>query len=50
VIEAAGPLSAREDPDSFYDLVVELILAGIETAAAKRVSSGAAQPSTRDPA
>jgi TetR/AcrR family transcriptional regulator, tetracycline repressor protein len=36
VIEAAGPLSAAEDPESFYDLVIELILAGIESAAAKR--------------
>ena len=36
VIEAAGPLSAREDPESFYDLVIELILAGVESAAARR--------------
>jgi TetR/AcrR family tetracycline transcriptional repressor len=36
VIEAAGPLSAHEDPESFYDLVIELILAGIESAATKR--------------
>lgn len=36
VIEAAGPLSAYEDPESFYDLVIELILAGIESAAARR--------------
>jgi AcrR family transcriptional regulator len=36
VIEAAGPLSADEEPESFYDLVIELILAGIESAAAKR--------------
>jgi AcrR family transcriptional regulator len=36
VIEAAGPLSACEDPESFYELVIELILAGIETAAARR--------------
>ena len=36
VIEAAGPLSAPQDPESFYDLVIELILAGIESAAAKR--------------
>lgn len=36
VIEAAGPLSAPEDPASFYDLVIELIVAGIETAAARR--------------
>jgi TetR/AcrR family transcriptional regulator, tetracycline repressor protein len=36
VIEAAGPLSAHEDPESFYDLVIELILAGIEAAAARR--------------
>ena len=36
VIEAAGPLSASEDPESFYDLVIELILAGIEAAATRR--------------
>jgi TetR/AcrR family tetracycline transcriptional repressor len=36
VIEAAGPLSAPQDPESFYDLVIELILAGIESSAAKR--------------
>ena len=36
VIEAAGPLSAPQDPERFYDLVIELILAGIESAAAKR--------------
>jgi TetR/AcrR family transcriptional regulator, tetracycline repressor protein len=36
VIEAAGPLSAPEDPETFYDLVIELILAGIESAAARR--------------
>ena len=36
VIEAAGPLSAPEDPESFYNLVIELILAGIETAATTR--------------
>ena len=36
VIEAAGPLSEREEPEGFYDLVIELILAGIESAAARR--------------
>jgi AcrR family transcriptional regulator len=36
VIEAAGPLSAPEDPESFYDLVIELVLAGVEAAAARR--------------
>jgi TetR/AcrR family tetracycline transcriptional repressor len=36
VIEAAGPLSVPEDPESFYDLVIELVLAGIEAAAARR--------------
>jgi AcrR family transcriptional regulator len=36
VIEAAGPLSAYEEPESFYDLGIELILAGIESAAARR--------------
>jgi AcrR family transcriptional regulator len=36
VIEAAGPLSASEDPERFYELVIELILAGVEAAAARR--------------
>jgi hypothetical protein len=36
VIEAAGPLSAADDPETFYDLVIELILAGVEAAAARR--------------
>ena len=36
VIEAAAPLSAHEDPESFDDLVIELILAGVEAAAARR--------------
>jgi TetR/AcrR family transcriptional regulator, tetracycline repressor protein len=36
VIEAAAALSAPEDPERFYDLVIELILAGIESAAARR--------------
>jgi AcrR family transcriptional regulator len=36
VIEAAGALSAPQDPESFYDLVIELVVAGIESAAAKR--------------
>ena len=36
VIEAAGPLSAPEDPERFYELVVELILTGIEAVAARR--------------
>jgi TetR/AcrR family tetracycline transcriptional repressor len=36
IIEAAGPLSASEDTETFYDLVIELILAGIEVAAARR--------------
>jgi AcrR family transcriptional regulator len=39
VIAAAGPLSAREDPETFYDLVIELILAGVESAAARRSDS-----------
>jgi AcrR family transcriptional regulator len=39
VIEAAGPLSASDDPETFYDLVIELILAGIETAATRRRSA-----------
>jgi AcrR family transcriptional regulator len=40
VIEAAGPLSAGEDPESFYDLVIELVLAGIESAARRRDGRG----------
>lgn len=36
VIEAAGPLSTHEEPEAYYDLVIELILAGIETIAARR--------------
>ena len=36
VIEAAGPLSAPDDPETFYDMVIELILSGIEAAAARR--------------
>jgi hypothetical protein len=36
VIEAAGPLSAHEDPESFYSRVIEFILAGVEGAAARR--------------
>jgi TetR/AcrR family tetracycline transcriptional repressor len=36
VIEAAGPLSAREEPERFYELVIELILAGVEAAAGRR--------------
>lgn len=36
VIEASGALSAPEDPESFYDLVIELVLAGIEAAARRR--------------
>jgi TetR/AcrR family transcriptional regulator, tetracycline repressor protein len=39
VIEAAGPLSAPDDPETFYDLVIELILAGIDAAAARRRST-----------
>jgi TetR/AcrR family transcriptional regulator, tetracycline repressor protein len=42
VIEAAGPLSAADDPEKFYDLVIELILAGIEAAAARRSGALAA--------
>ena len=44
VIEAAGPLSARDDPETFYDLVVELVLAGIEVAAARRRDSRSSEP------
>jgi TetR/AcrR family transcriptional regulator, tetracycline repressor protein len=36
VIEAAGPLSTPEDPESFYELVIDLVLAGIEAVAARR--------------
>jgi hypothetical protein len=39
VIEAAGPLSAADDPEAFYDLVVELILGGVEAAAGRRPAS-----------
>jgi TetR/AcrR family tetracycline transcriptional repressor len=39
VIEAAGPLSAPDDRETFYDLVIELILAGIEAMAARRRSA-----------
>jgi AcrR family transcriptional regulator len=46
VIEAAGPLTARQDPESFYDLVIELILAGIESAAARRRTT--ARPTIAD--
>ena len=36
VIEAAAPLSAPQEPQEFYELVIELVLAGIEAAAARR--------------
>jgi hypothetical protein len=36
VIEAAGPLSAPEEPESFYELVIELVVAGVKSAAATR--------------
>ncbi|MDA0564769.1 TetR/AcrR family transcriptional regulator C-terminal domain-containing protein [Streptomonospora sp. S1-112] len=36
VIEAAGPLSACEDPDAHYAFGLDLLLAGIETTAARR--------------
>ena len=39
VIEAAGALSAPDDPETFYDLVIELILAGVEAAADRRSST-----------
>jgi TetR/AcrR family transcriptional regulator, tetracycline repressor protein len=48
VIEAASALSTPEDPESFYDLVIELVLAGIEAAAERRRS--APQPSAPQPA
>lgn len=35
VIEAADALSAREEPDSFYEIVIELVLSGIESVAAQ---------------
>ena len=44
VIEAAGPLSARDDPETFYDLVIELVVAGIEVAAARRRDSRPSEP------
>lgn len=37
LVEAAGPLSSREDPDAYYEFGLELLLAGIgEMAARKR--------------
>lgn len=36
IIEAASSLSAREEPETFYDLLIELVVAGIEAAAARR--------------
>jgi hypothetical protein len=33
VIEAAGVLSSSEKPEGFYELVVELIVGGVEAAA-----------------
>jgi TetR/AcrR family transcriptional regulator, tetracycline repressor protein len=36
IIEAAGPLSATEDPDAYYELVIELLLTGIEAIAVHR--------------
>ena len=39
VIEAAGALSAPDDPETFYDLVIELVLAGVEAAAERRSST-----------
>jgi AcrR family transcriptional regulator len=41
VIEAAAPLSAPEEPERFYDLVIELIVSGIEATADKRQKDGA---------
>lgn len=36
VIEAAGHLSAGEQPESFYDLGIELLVSGVEAAARRR--------------
>jgi AcrR family transcriptional regulator len=36
ILEAAGPLSAREEPESYYELVIELVVSGIEASAARR--------------
>jgi TetR/AcrR family transcriptional regulator, tetracycline repressor protein len=41
VVEAAGPLSTSEKAEAFYDLVVELIVGGVEAAAARRRGAGA---------
>jgi AcrR family transcriptional regulator len=36
ILEAAGPLSAREEPESYYELVIELVVSGIEASAVRR--------------
>ncbi len=36
IIEAAGALSATDDPDTYYELVIELLLTGIHATAAHR--------------
>jgi TetR/AcrR family tetracycline transcriptional repressor len=36
LVEAAAPLSAREDPDAYYEFGLELLLAGIGEMAARK--------------
>jgi AcrR family transcriptional regulator len=36
IVEAAAPLSAREDPDAYYEFGLELLLAGIGEMAARK--------------
>jgi AcrR family transcriptional regulator len=38
VAEVAGLIAAPEEPDAFYELALELILGGVEAAAARRAS------------
>lgn len=42
IIEAAGPLSVCDDPDAYYDLGLDVIIAGIETVAMRRAATGPA--------
>ena len=36
LVEAAAPLSAREDPDAYYEFGLDLLLAGIGEMAARK--------------
>lgn len=40
LVEAAAPLSACEDPDSYYDFGLDLLMAGVEAMAARPRSYG----------